>query len=70
MKVIRGTAEQIEKINNNGHFNTDTLGKDIHGVHFYGYNSVLENGNLTDDQKALVEGMEKVEFDTIEREEI
>jgi hypothetical protein len=71
IEVFRATSEEIESINIDGFFNTATLGKDKHGIHYYPCDEFCErNPDLTEEQKAIFESLEKVDFDSIEREEI
>ena len=70
MEVIRLTSEDIESLNIDGFFDGHNLAKDIHGLHYYPCERLCKSCEMSDEQKALFDSLEKVEVEDIEREEI
>jgi len=70
MIVFLASSDQIDLLNVNDFFTDHTLAKDKEGLHYYPVERYLKiNLELTDEQKTLLESLEKVEFDTIEQVE-
>ena len=82
MRVFRATTEQIEYINIDDFFTGHTLPKDKEGLHYYPcerycemFPEIMEDEKESDSEelkiaRATFKDLEKVDFDTIELEEI